>query len=181
MAELDLARRLDRVESRAEIAEIVALYCRSCDDKDAPVLRSLFTDDAVVESKDGVMRSQGIDAIMTMYDGRFAALGVTAHWTHDHMVRFDDANPDLATGSLSGHAECYRNGRTLVASLRYDDEYRRVNGRWKFSRRILSFLYYVPVEEYGEALGSELRQRAYGDRRPADFPESIPGWKKGAA
>jgi ketosteroid isomerase-like protein len=176
MSDAALLKRIDRLESRAAISEIVALYCKSCDDRDVPLLRSLFTDDAVVESKDGVMRSKGIDSIMEMYRGRFNALGVTVHWTHDNIIWFDDADPDHATGWLSCHAECFRNGQTLVAALRYGDDYRRVGGRWKFERRLLSFLYYVPVEEYKEALGSPLRQRAYGDRRPADFPESLPSW-----
>lgn len=176
MSDAELLKRIDRLEARAEIAEIVALYCKSCDDREVPLLRSLFVDDAVVESKDGVMRSSGIDAVMEMYRGRFRALGVTAHWTHDHIVRFDEGDPDRATGYVAGHAECFRNGQTLVACLRYDDEYRRVDGRWKFARRTLAFLYYVPVEEYREAMGDPLRQRAYGDRRPADFPESQPNW-----
>jgi ketosteroid isomerase-like protein len=176
MTDTDLLTRIDRLESRANIAEIVALYCKSCDDREVELLRSLFTDDAVIESKDGVMRSAGIDAVMEMYRGRFRQLGVTAHWTHDHIVTFDDADPDLATGFLTGHAECYRNGQTLVAALRYEDIYRRVERRWKFEKRTLSFLYYLPVEEYAEALGGELRQRAYGDRRPADFPESMANW-----
>jgi ketosteroid isomerase-like protein len=176
MTDPDILRRLDRLESRAEIAEIVALYCKACDDRDVPLLRSLFTPDAVVRSKDGVMVSEGIDSVMEMYRGRFEVLGLSVHWTHDHILRFDDADPDRATGEVFGHAESHRNGVSLVASLRYEDSYRRVDGRWKFAERILAFAYYVPVTEYPEALGDSLRQRAYGDRRPADYPESLESW-----
>ncbi|WP_342363943.1 nuclear transport factor 2 family protein [Terrarubrum flagellatum] len=176
---LTLERRIMRLEARAEIAEIIGAYCVSCDDRDVDRLRSLFTEDAEVLSKDGVMKSSGLDAIMTMYDGRFRALGPTFHWTHDHVVKFDDSDDDTATGFVTGHAECFRNGQTLVAGLRYDDIYRRIGGAWKFKRRMLSFLYYVPVQEYADALGDKLRQRAYGDRRPADFPESLPSWVAG--
>jgi ketosteroid isomerase-like protein len=176
MTDTALLARIDRLESRFAIAEIVANYCKSCDDRDVPLLRSLFTEDAVIRSRDGVMTSEGLDAVMQMYGGRFAVLGVSAHWTHDHIVRFDDADPNRATGEVFGHAEAHRNGETLVASLRYDDEYRREGGVWKFSSRTLAFLYYVPVGEYAEALGSTDRQRAYGDRRRADYPESFPHW-----
>jgi ketosteroid isomerase-like protein len=178
MTDQALLQRIDRLESRFAIAEIVANYCKSCDDRDVPLLRSLFTDDAVIRSKDGVMTSEGIDAVMQMYGGRFDALGISVHWTHDQIVRFDDADPDLATGEVFGHAEAHRNGQTLVAALRYDDIYRRVNGAWKFKQRTLAFLYYVPVEEYASALGETDRQRAYGDRRPADYPESFPHWSR---
>lgn len=176
MADLDINRRIDRLESRAEISELVAKYCKSCDDRDVPLLRSLFTEDAVVRSKDGVMTSDGIDAVMQMYKSRFDVLGVACHWTHDHILTFDDADPDRATGEVFGHAEAHRNGQTLIAALRYADAYRREEGRWKFASRTLAFLYYVPVGEYAEALGGTLRQRAYGDERPADYPESFDSW-----
>lgn len=176
MTDQALLTRIDRLESRFAISEIVAKYCKSCDDRDVPLLRSLFTEDAVIRSKDGVMTADGIHAVMQMYGGRFEVLGISAHWTHDHMVSFDDADPDHATGEVFGHAEAHRNGQTLVACLRYEDDYRRENGVWKFRQRVLSFLYYVPVQDYPAALGETDRQRAYGDRRPADYPEKFPHW-----
>lgn len=176
MTDHALLTRIDRVESRAAISEIVAKYCKACDDRDVPLLRALFTDDAVVRSNDGVMTSDGIDAVMKMYGGRFEVLGISAHWTHDHIIAFDDTDTERATGEIFGHAEAHRNGQTLVTSLRYQDVYRREGGVWKFASRTLAFLYYVPVGEYAEALGSRDRQRAYGDRRPADYPESFASW-----
>jgi len=176
---LTLERRIARLEARAEISEIVAAYCIACDDRDVDRLRSIFTVDAEFTSKDGVMKGSGIDQIMEMYDVRFKALGPSYHWTHDHFLKFDDNDDNIATGMVSGHAECWRNGQCLVAGLRYDDIYKRVDNAWKFRKRTLSFLYYVPATEYAQALGDKLRQRAYGDRRPADYPEALPSWIKG--
>jgi ketosteroid isomerase-like protein len=173
---MDLEARIDRLESRALISELVAAYCKACDDRDVPLLESLFTEDAVVRSHDGVMTSEGRAAVMQMYKGRFDVLGISCHWTHDHILRFDPQDPDHATGEVFGHAEAHRNGQTLVAALRYADDYRRCDGTWKFSSRTLAFLYYVPVEDYSEALGGRLRQRAYGDKRPADYPETFESW-----
>ncbi|MFN6978750.1 MAG: nuclear transport factor 2 family protein [Gemmobacter sp.] len=176
MTDPALLARIDRLESRHAIAELVALYCKACDDRDVPLLRSLFTADAVIRSHDGMMNAEGIDAVMTMYAGRFAVLGLSVHWTHDAIVRFDDGDPDAAAGEVFCHAEAHRAGTTLVGSLRYGDAYRREGGRWMFARRLLAFGYYVPVTEYAEAMGSPLRQRAYGDRRPADYPETLASW-----
>ncbi|QBY01256.1 nuclear transport factor 2 family protein [Rhodophyticola sp. CCM32] len=176
MSEPDIEARLDRLEARAEISELVARYCKACDDRDVPMLRSLFTRDAVVKSQDGVMTAEGVDAVMQMYKGRFDVLGISAHWTHDHILRFDDSDADHVTGEVFGHAESHRNGVSLIASLRYTDDYLRQGGAWKFRSRTLAFLYYVPVGEYAEAMGSPLRQRAYGDQRPADYPESLESW-----
>ena len=176
---LDAETRLDRVESRFAIMDLAAAYCMACDDRDNDTLRGLFTADAEFRSKDGVMSSKGTAAIMQMYAGRFRALGVTNHWTHDHIVVFDDKDRDRATGVVNGHAECYRNGQTLVGAMRYEDVYRREGGAWRFASRALGFLYYLPVQEYAAALAGRLRQRAYGDQRPADYPEALPTWVDG--
>jgi ketosteroid isomerase-like protein len=177
MSELrDLERRLARVEARAEIGELCADYCVSCDDRDLPTLAALFTADAVIASKDGIMNARGRDAIVEMYRGRFRVLGPSYHWTHDHSVAFDPRDETRATGRVLGHAEVFRNGRAQLAAMRYADRYRREGFKWLFEERVLSFFYYVTVEEYAEALGSTLRNRTYGEPRPADYPESLPGW-----
>jgi hypothetical protein len=79
---------------------------------------------------------------------------------------------------ILSHAEVWRNGAALIAAIRYFDTYRREGGRWRFAERLLKFLYYVPVPEYAEALGDRNRMRAYGDRRPADWPEGTPAWER---
>lgn len=177
--QLDIATRLDRVESRFAIMDLVSAYCMACDDRDNDQLRTLFTEDAEFRSQDGVMVARGTQAIMEMYAGRFRALGVTNHWTHDHTVTFDDVQPDRAAGVVSGHAECYRNGQTLIGAMRYTDVYSRQKGVWKFSSRALAFLYYLPVQDYAEAMSGRMRQRAYGDRRLADYPEALATWTEG--
>ncbi|EAQ11400.1 SnoaL-like protein [Maritimibacter alkaliphilus HTCC2654] len=169
----DILKRIDRLESRNEILELIAKYCKACDDRDVPLLRSIFTEDAVVKSQDGMMEGIGRDGVLDMYRKRFEVLAISVHWTHDNIITFDENDPDRATGECFCHAEAHRNGETLVGSLRYDDTYQRVNGVWQFSSRTLKFLYYVPVHEYAEALGSKKRMRAYGDQRDADYPETF--------
>ena len=169
----DILKRLDRIESRIEIMDAISNYCKACDDRDVSLLRSLFTEDAEVHSADGMMAGIGLEGIMQMYRKRFGVLEISVHWTHDTIITFDENNPDRALGEVFCHAEAHRNKETLIGSLRYEDEYRREDGVWRFSRRLLKFLYYVPVGEYAEALGSKLRMRGYGDERPADYPESL--------
>ncbi|SPJ26022.1 nuclear transport factor 2 family protein [Palleronia abyssalis] len=169
----DILRRLDRLESRNQILELIAKYCKACDDRDVPLLRSIFTEDATVRSQDGMMDGKGLNAVMEVYRKRFEVLAISVHWTHDNIITFDETDPDRATGECFCHAEAHRNGQTLVGSLRYDDEYRRTDEVWQFSSRTLKFLYYVPVQEYPEALGSKKRMRAYGDQRAADYPETF--------
>ncbi|HET9107542.1 MAG TPA: nuclear transport factor 2 family protein, partial [Steroidobacteraceae bacterium] len=157
-----LTQRIRALEDRAELRELVARYGIAVDDRDIDLLTALFTPDASFRSEDGVMSAHGRDAVIEQFRGRFAALKATNHIAHDQILE-PGPGPDAASGLVSSHAEVCRNGRVLIAALRYRDRYRRHEGRWRFAERVLSFLYYLPVEEYAEGLAGRLRMRAYGD------------------
>ena len=172
----DLLLRIDRLESRAEIGELCAAYCISCDDQDIPSLRALFTDDVEIRARNGTMQTAGIDDVMAMYERMFAIRGPSFHWSHDRFVDFDNEDPNRATGKVLAHAETTPDGRASIAALRYEDVYRRVAGRWLIARRELTFLYYMPIVEYAERLVRKDRVWA-GDRWvDADYPEVMGPW-----
>lgn len=166
-------QRLQRVEDRQAIQELGILYGYIMDERDEDGIRQIFTADATLRSADGVFSAEGIDSIVETYLGRFKALGPTNHFSHGHVVRFDDADPDVARGLLASHAEVDRNGTAMQVALRYKDQYRREDGRWKFSARLMSYMYYMPIAELSELGDGASAVRAYGDRRPADWPESL--------
>lgn len=176
MSEINFDARLDRLESESAIRALAARYCFAIDNHDLDAVAELFTTEARVYSRDGVMDARGRDAIVRQYEGRFAVLGPSNHVSHDHWIRFGD-DPDRAEGLLSAHAELWRNETTMVTALRYDDEYRREDGVWRFQQRALSFLYYVPLADYPRILGAPDRMRAYAEPAPADYPEQLPSWK----
>ena len=178
MDQTELAARIRRLEDREAIRELVGAYGYTIDNRDIDGLAQLFCVDGVLQSADGIMDARGRAAVVEMYHGRFAALGPTFHYTHDQAVAFDPADPDRASGVVASHAEVTRNGETMLAAIRYRDEYRREDGRWRFASRLLTFFYYTPVSEYVDCMKSALRQRAYGDQRPADWPESLPTWQR---
>lgn len=169
MTDIDLAERVRRLEDREAIRTLAARYGYVIDNRDMDGIALLFTRDGVFRSRDGVMAARGRDAVLQQFRGRFDALGLSLHWTHDHVITLDPEDRDRATGWLSSHAELMRNGRPMVTALRYEDVYRREDGEWRFADRALSFWYYADVREYAEMLASELRMRAYGDRRRADL------------
>lgn len=167
-------QRLQRVEDRQAIQELAVLYGYIMDERDEDGIRQIFMADATLRSADGVFAAEGIDAIVDTYLGRFKALGPTNHFTHGHVVRFDEHDPDVARGLLASHAEVDRNGVAMQVALRYKDEYRRDDdGRWKFSSRLMSYMYYMPIAELSELGNGATAVRAYGDQRPADWPESL--------
>ncbi len=173
----DIATRLRRLEDRDAIRDLVGRYGYAIDNRDIDSLGDCFTVDGVLQSQDGVMNARGRAAVIEMYRGRFAVLGPTFHFTHDHAIELDPNDPDAATGIIASHAEVTRNGEAMLAAIRYHDVYRRDDGRWRFAKRVLAFFYYTPIEQYIDTMKSVLRQRAYGDQRPADWPESIATWR----
>jgi hypothetical protein len=106
-------------------------------------------------------------------------LGPSNHVSHDRIVTFDEADPDHATGLVLSHAEMNRKGVAMLAAIRYHDAYRRDAGAWRFQKRVLTFMYYVPTSEYLDALGTGLatRNRAYDVAQAADWPEPLATWQ----
>lgn len=176
MTRNDLGARLDRLEAESAIRALAARYCFAIDNHDLQAVADLFTADARVYSRDGVMDATGREAIISQYEGRFAVLGPSNHVSHDHWIRFGD-DKDRAAGTLSAHAELWRNETTMVTALRYDDLYRREDGQWRFQERRLSFLYYTPLSDYPLILGARDRMRAYDRPAEADYPEKLATWK----
>lgn len=170
---VSLEQRIQRLEDRAEIQELAVLYGYIMDERDEKGIREIFMEDATLRSQDGVFAAEGIDAIVDTYLGRFKALGPTNHYSHGHVIRFYDDDPDAAYGLLASHAEVVRNDVPMQVALRYKDEYRRVNGKWVFASRLMSYMYYMPISEMGQSLGDRNSVRAYGDERPSDWPESL--------
>jgi ketosteroid isomerase-like protein len=173
----DLRQRVGQLEARNEIGELVSAYAIACDEHDMPRLMSLFTEDAEIDSPRGLLKAKGRAAIEELFIGLFRIRGPGYHWTHDRFVEFDARDPDRATGLVLSHAETTPHNEASVAAMRYADEYRRTNGRWLFSRRVLTFLYYVPAKDYLTALNNPQRFTVSGQRQPADFPESLPAWQ----
>jgi ketosteroid isomerase-like protein len=174
----DLARRIDRLEARAAIGELVSAYAIACDEHDMPRLTGLFAEDAIFDSPSKLMVAHGRQAIADLFVTMFQIRGPAFHWTHDRFVEFSDSDANLATGLVLSHAETTPNGVVSIAAMRYDDVYRREGGRWLFAKRTINFLYYVPVNEFPNALNSERRLTSGAEKRSADYPESLPAWRQ---
>lgn len=172
-----LEQRIDRLESRHAISELVTAYGMACDDHDMSRLMSLFTQDACMDTPSGLMQAQGRDAIADMFETVLATRGPSFHWSHDHTITFSDANADAASGLILSHAETSPAGTVSIAAMRYEDTYRREAGHWLFARRTLHFLYYVPVTEFANVLNATKRLYVNGEPRAADYPESLDSWR----
>jgi uncharacterized protein (TIGR02246 family) len=169
--ERELAERLTRMEDVHAIQQLVARYGFAVDDRDVEGVMALFTDHGSLRTASGPSKGQGVAAVGEYFTGRFAVLGPTHHFTHGHVIDFDADDAGLARGTVSSHAEVWRDGAPMLTALRYLDTYVKRDGEWRFLERVQSYMYFVDVREYPEAFGDRLRVRLSGtDWRPADWP-----------
>ena len=165
--------RLQKLEDREEIKELVIMYGVIMDERDFDGIDRLFTTNATLRSADGVFAAEGLENIRETYKGRFDVLGATNHFTHGNVVRFDQKDSNHAFGFVMGHAEVNRVGTAMLVALRYKDEYERTTKGWQIADRIMSYMYYLPVAEYAEAFISDKPIRFYGEPAPADWPDAL--------
>jgi uncharacterized protein (TIGR02246 family) len=163
--------RLQAIEDRLAIQDLVAEYCRAIDTRDLDVFVACFTPDAVLRHADGVMRLDGRDAIRDYYKTRFPAYGVTFHYPHTHTVVLEGT--DNASGVVTAHAEMALDGAGWIAAFRYTDRYRLFDGRWRFAERVLACWYYMKMADLPDGIASSLRKHYRGQLLPAELPETM--------
>ena len=101
----DILKRLEILESKDEIRELVSNYAESCDRQDLNALEKIFTEDAEFDSPNGSLRSKGRQSILDMYHEVFLSRGPSFHWTHDVSIEIDSKDNQLAEGTVYSHAE----------------------------------------------------------------------------
>ena len=126
----NLEARIRRLEDRAEIIELTARYCRYVTEANKEKLVALYTTDGVFDRKnsDGTI-ARGHDELRKTYgnSGPNAFLPVI----HNHVI---ELNGDEATGTCVVESPV-RAGKPTGFVSRYEDKYRRVNGKWLFAER----------------------------------------------
>ena len=172
----ELGKRLQRLEDREAIRELVARYGQVIDDRDIEGVETLFTEDAVFRTRGGEMNAVGLAAVMDNFRGRFQAMTASGHFVHDHIISLD--SDCAARGFVTSHAELVRGGKSFLVAMRYHDRYRRCEDRWKFSEREVSFFYYLPADRYPELLPHRARVYGYGDPVAADWPEGTETYQR---
>jgi uncharacterized protein (TIGR02246 family) len=131
----EAADRIQRIEDRAEIEQLLLNYGRHLDARDFKAYSQLFARDGVWQGGMGTV--QGPAAIQTFMEKAIAGPN-TAHNFHLLSNFVIDVQGDAATAwSRWQFVAPGPDGRPVVAQAgRYDDELVREDGRWKFKRRI---------------------------------------------
>lgn len=134
-------KMLETLIAKDEIRDLVLLYSRGVDRKDAALLRSLYTSDGV-DNHDESFRGKAADYV-DFLERAFPHMRYSGHHICNHLIAVD-----LDRGE--GEGEVYALAWHIIPDgkggwtedfmcVRYIDRYRREEGRWRFARRDVTY------------------------------------------
>ena len=131
MAEATLEQRIQVLEDIEAIKQLKALYCEICDDMHNPDrIASVFADDPIWESDD-FGKAQGHTEIQALFK-KFQDMFRFSQ--HNIMNPRIEVTGDRATGIwyIMGPWTFTEDGAEKWFALRYDDDYVKIDGEWKY-------------------------------------------------
>lgn len=140
-----LLRRVDELESRAALRDLVTDYCLGFDTHDWERFIGIWHADAVWEIGPPFGTFHGHEGIRkAVFDVLYPVWRETHHLTSNLRVTFSD--PDHAHGVCN--ADCMgatKDDVVQMISATYTDDFERRNGTWKIARRAVVIHYFNPL------------------------------------
>ena len=134
---MNIEERVARLEARVEIQELLVRYTLLIDDHDFDALGDLFTADARFGRPGSA--HEGREAIVANYRAKGDQYPISLHVARGLVL--DLVDDDHARGQVVGFSEQASSEHTVITAFRYDDHYRREEGRWRFAVRDVRTLY----------------------------------------
>lgn len=126
---------------REAIRDLARRYAHCVWQRDIEGAIDLFTEDGRMDLDDRPPII-GRRALIASYKALLA--GDFQPFVHNHLIELDG---DRATGVCYLDLRASVNGKSMIGSGVYHDEYVRDGGRWKFASRRLAMSYFVPIKE----------------------------------
>lgn len=146
---------LEEIES---VKQLKARYFRTMDTKDWDAMRSVFTDDVVMDTSaagGGVVT--GADAFIEFLRPTLQDT-VTVH--HGHMPEIEVVGPDQARGVWAlQDTILWPDGTRMVGYGHYHETYRKVGGSWRIQSSVLTRLHVDFTSPATSATGGEAARR----------------------
>lgn len=123
------------IEDRLAIRELHDTYCDAVLRRDPDDWGALWTEDAVWS----LMGTEvvGRENIVNLWNGAMSAFDAVSFLGIPASL---EVNGDKASGRYQTHEVLVEKGVTRMAGGRYDDEFRKVDGQWLYSKRIFNIV-----------------------------------------
>jgi len=126
------------IADKQAITELVLKYARGCDTQDPELFKAIFAEDGVIVSPHGMIdgRDKIVDVVPRMLGEMYLRC---MHFVGNVLV---DVQGDEATGEVYCFAhhltkESDDQASDFVMAIKYEDRFRRVDGRWLIAKRHL--------------------------------------------
>jgi uncharacterized protein (TIGR02246 family) len=166
-----LEQRIQKLEDRAEIQDLVARYFKATDDDDEQELADCFTQGArfIATGFDG---GTGRDGVMAFLKAARSAMQQTVHTPHYVHIAFTGA--DEADGTVMAHLEIGIGGTTVYGAVRYLDTYAREDRKWRIASREMRAVHVGSWNLVASSMTDPNNVRWPGtEPAPSDFPRKI--------
>ena len=127
----ELDRRITILEDIEAIKKLKARYCAVCDDNHNPdMITTLFAEDGIWEGAD-IGAHRGHAAIRKLFESFRDRISFSQHNVMNPII---EVNGERAKGSwyFLGPFTFRKGNRAYWLAARYEDDYIKVNGEWKF-------------------------------------------------
>ena len=146
----DLEARLARVEAqlhelqdREAIRELRCRYHEYVNQGRWSEIPDLFTEDAELDF--GYLgKERGRERLARLFQGASQLLPFVKQFIHNHTIELQG---ERGTGTSYLEAKSVSGGKAYVVAGRYDDQYVRQDGEWRFARMDLTPYFTVPFDE----------------------------------
>ncbi|HZZ48538.1 MAG TPA: nuclear transport factor 2 family protein [Pseudonocardia sp.] len=140
-----IEERVQVLEDREAIRELIAKYCRGVDGRNEDLFMSIWSDDASYRIGGPFGDHTGLEQIKGILHGLWSAFTEMHHWATNVVIEIDgDKARAWCNADVTGTDT---KGRALMFAASYTDELRRIDGTWKFTVRDIDLHYMTPVLE----------------------------------
>jgi hypothetical protein len=131
MENSELEKRITILEDIEAIKKLKALYCDICDDDhNQDRIVTIFAEDGIWESKD-FGQAKGHTELRKLFKSFQDRISFSQHNVMNPII---EVNGNTAKGSwyFMGPFTFRKGNRAIWLAARYDDDYVKINGQWKF-------------------------------------------------
>jgi len=152
---LELAARLEALESRAAIEALISAYANAFDRIDVTLLNGIWHEESTLDLP-GFGKAGGREEILAMAQNSWRQMPHMHHWMANPMITIEG---DSAAGTVA--ADCLfqdiEKGPVQVSGL-YHDNFKRRDGKWAFLSRRFELHFLTPLKEWVPIAGTEIEE-----------------------